>query len=309
MKTLFLSLLATATLASGSVLYPRAACAGNTATTRNEWCDFNIDTNYYNEVPDTGVVRSYNFTLQQIIASPDGVPRVAYAINGQIPGPTIVADWGDTVEVTVTNELHVAKNGTSIHFHGIRQNHTSEMDGVVAITQCPTAPGKSITYRWRATQYGSSWYHSHLGFQAWDGVAGGIIINGPATANYDVDKGTILLSDWNHRTSDELYATVLTEGPPTTPNGLLNGTNTYSDDGTTTVGHRFNTSVVEGQSYRFRLINGAMDSHFAFSIDNHTMTVIAADFVPIIPYNTTTLQIAMGKDIYLAIHACSLVLS
>ncbi len=76
-------------------------------------------------------------------------------------------------------------NGTGIHFHGVRQNYTNQMDGVPSITQCPVAPGDSFTYTWRATQYGSSWYHSHFYVQAWDGIFGGILINGPAAANYD----------------------------------------------------------------------------------------------------------------------------
>lgn len=69
-----------------------------------------------------------------------------------IPGPTIFADWGDIVTVHVTNNLVDSKNGTSIHWHGIRQNYTNDQDGVVSITQCPTAPEDTITYTWRATQ-------------------------------------------------------------------------------------------------------------------------------------------------------------
>lgn len=43
-----------------SNLFPkRAACDGNTATTRSEWCDYSIDTDYYTEYVDTGVVREY----------------------------------------------------------------------------------------------------------------------------------------------------------------------------------------------------------------------------------------------------------
>jgi FtsP/CotA-like multicopper oxidase with cupredoxin domain len=60
-------------------------------------------------------------------------------VNGTFPGPTLFADWGDTVVVTVYNGL--TDNGTSIHFHGIRQNYTNQADGVASITQCPTAPG------------------------------------------------------------------------------------------------------------------------------------------------------------------------
>ena len=44
------------------------------------------------------------------------------------------------VVVHLSNGL--ANNGTGIHFHGIRQNYTNQMDGVPSITQCPVAPGE-----------------------------------------------------------------------------------------------------------------------------------------------------------------------
>lgn len=190
--------------------------------------------------------------------------------------------------VHVTNSMQ--NNGTSIHFHGIRQNYTNEMDGVASITQCPIAPGDSFTHTWRATQYGSSWYHSHFAVQAWDGILGGIIINGPATANYDEDLGNLFLNDWSHDTAEVLAIWAATGGPPTLDNGLINGTNVYDD-----AGSRFETTFVAGTRYRIRLVNGAADTHFRFTIDNHTLEVIATDFVPIIPYNTTNLSIGMGQ--------------
>lgn len=98
--------------------------------------------------------------------------------------------------IHVTNSLQ--DNGTSLHWHGIRQNYTNYMDGVPSLTQCPIAPNDTFTYRWRATQYGSGWYHSHFYVQAWDGVYGAVQINGPATANYDVDLGHLILQDWYH---------------------------------------------------------------------------------------------------------------
>ncbi|KAI3316497.1 multicopper oxidase [Xylariaceae sp. AK1471] len=269
---------------------PRASCSGNTALTRSEWCDYSIDTDYASEVPDTGVTREYWFELTDVTVAPDGVSRSAMAVNGSIPGPTIFADWGDTVVVHVINSLTTSNNGTSLHFHGIRQNYTNQNDGVSSITQCPTAPGETITYTWRAEQYGSTWYHSHFALQAWEGIAGGIVINGPATANYDEDLGIIMLSDWDHSTVDQLYTEAETSGPPTLDTGLINGTNVYGDGGS-----RFNVSFTSGTSYRMRLVNGAVDSHFKFSIDNHTMTVIASDLVPIEPYNTTILNIGMGQ--------------
>ncbi|KAI1249106.1 hypothetical protein MGN70_008715 [Eutypa lata] len=271
-------------------LFPRAECSGNTATTRDEWCDYSIDTDYMSTVPDTGVTKEYWFDLQDVTVAPDGVSRSAITVNGSIPGPTIFADWGDTVVVHVSNSLTTSNNGTSIHFHGIRQNYTNQNDGVVSITQCPTAPGESITYTWRATQYGSTWYHSHFALQAWEGVFGGIVINGPATANYDEDLGVLFLNDWDHSTVDQLYSAAQTTGPPELDNALINGTNTWEDGGS-----RLEVSMTSGSSYRLRVVNAAIDTHFKFSIDNHTLQVIASDLTPIEPYTTEILNIGIGQ--------------
>ena len=53
-------------------------------------------------------------------------------------------------------------------------------------------------------------------------------------------------------------------------------------------------SFTSDTSYRIRLVNGAVDTHFKFMIDNHTMQVIAADLVPIEPYETDVINIGMG---------------
>jgi hypothetical protein len=58
------------------------------------------------------------------------------------------------IEVTVTNQLSV--NGSGVHWHGMRQLGTNEMDGTNGITECPIAPGKTKVYRFMATQYGTS---------------------------------------------------------------------------------------------------------------------------------------------------------
>ncbi|OAA80248.1 Multicopper oxidase, type 3 [Akanthomyces lecanii RCEF 1005] len=99
-----------------------------------------------------------------------------------------------------------------------------------------------------------------------------------------------------------MYSSALNHGPPTLANGLLNGTNTWTRNGAT-LGKRLAVPVNTGESYRIRLINGAIDTHFKFTIDNHTMTVIAADFVPIVPYQTTVLDIAMGQRYDIVVEA------
>lgn len=117
------------------------------------------------------------------------------------------------------------------------------------------------------------------------------MIRGPATQNYDEDLGVLFLNDWDHNTVDELYGAAQTEGPPTLDNGLINGTNIWND----TSGTRWEKSLTSGRSYLLRLVNAAIDTHFDFMIDNHTLTVIAADFVPIVPYTTDTLSIGEAQ--------------
>ncbi|KAJ2903916.1 hypothetical protein MKZ38_009151 [Zalerion maritima] len=118
-------------------------------------------------VPDTDITREYWFELVDGTASPVGYERYAQSINDSIPGPTIFANWGDTVTVQVTILLSSSTNGTSIHFHGIRQDYTNPNESVV----------------------------------------GGIAINGPATANYNDDLSAVFLNDWIHETADELWTT------------------------------------------------------------------------------------------------------
>ena len=141
-----------------------------------------------------------------------------------------------------------------------------------------------------ATEYGTSWYHSHFGLQPWEGVFGGILINGPATANYDEDKGVLFLNDWTHATSDALYEYALTTAAPIQDNGLINGTNVWKN-----VGSRFQTTFVPGKKYRIRLINGAMNTPFNFQIDDHNLTIIAADFTPVQPYTVNYVTINVGQ--------------
>lgn len=86
-------------------------------------------------------------------------------------------------------------NGTTVHGHGVRQLDSVQYDGVPGVTQCPIAPGETLTYRYKVTQYGSSWYHSHMSLQYPEGLFGPLTFNGPATADYDEDLGALFLQD------------------------------------------------------------------------------------------------------------------
>lgn len=75
------------------------------ASDRSCWGDYDLSTNYYDEAPDTGVTREYYLELTNTTAALDGVERIVLLVNGTFPGPTLFADWGDTVKVTLYNGL------------------------------------------------------------------------------------------------------------------------------------------------------------------------------------------------------------
>jgi hypothetical protein len=55
----------------------------------------------YTTWPNTGAVVAYNLRIENTTCNPDGAgSRTCMVINGRYPGPTIVANWGDTIRVT-----------------------------------------------------------------------------------------------------------------------------------------------------------------------------------------------------------------
>lgn len=79
--------------------------------------------------------------IDWVSVSPDGINRPAIGINGQWPCPQIDINIGDELWIDLRNNLY---NETStIHFHGIFQNGSNQMDGPAMVTQCPIPPGSS----------------------------------------------------------------------------------------------------------------------------------------------------------------------
>ncbi|KAK6353890.1 hypothetical protein TWF730_008312 [Orbilia blumenaviensis] len=267
----------------------------------NIWTDFED----LKEVPK-GVVRKYELIITNGEIAPDGYTVSKMLVNGQYPGPKLEGNWGDTFEVTVKNRLSNG-NGTSIHFHGIHQLGTNRMDGASGITQCPIPVGKSMTYKWRANQYGTSWYHSHFSLQYTDGVVGPIVIHGPSSANYD-EEYTLMLTDWFHTPAFTLYYNEVRGIPPLPDSKLLNGKWRFPCNSTDPrcVSKKGGLSDIvfrRGRRYRLRLINTSTTYMQTFWIDGHTFWVAAADFVPIEPYKTDVINVAIGQRYDIVVEA------
>ncbi|KAL3419927.1 laccase-1 precursor [Phlyctema vagabunda] len=266
--------------------------------------------NPYSQSPNTGVIRSFDFTVKRGIIAPDGYQKDVILINGQFPGPVIEANWGDIIQVTVHNQITGPEEGTAFHWHGLLQKETPWYDGVPAVQQCPIAPGASFSYQFKADLYGTSWYHSHYSAQYAGGLLGPMIIHGPSNADYDIDLGPVFLTDYYHQeyfsVIKQLTAPLGSVGGnllPKSDNNLINGKmnfdcstkaagdNTKCTDNAGISQFRFTT----GKTHRIRLINAGAEGIQRFSIDGHSMTVIANDFVPIKPYKTNVVTLGIGQ--------------
>jgi FtsP/CotA-like multicopper oxidase with cupredoxin domain len=67
-------------------------------------------------VPDTLTGNHFDLTIDYLPVNFTGRHRLATAVNGSVPGPTLRWREGEVVTVAVTNRL---KTPTSIHWHGM----------------------------------------------------------------------------------------------------------------------------------------------------------------------------------------------
>ncbi|KAJ5347482.1 Multicopper oxidase type 2 [Penicillium brevicompactum] len=164
-------------------------------------------------------IKQFELDLTWSKRAVDGVEREQILVNGQFPGPALILDEGDDVEVTVNNFLSF---NTTVHYHGIVQQGTPWSDGVPGVSQRLIAPGKQFVHKFTAMQYGTYWYHSHSRGQNMDGLYGPIYIrprnidaslvnaiSNDSAARNQIKKAIqdpklLMLSDWFHNTSEEL---------------------------------------------------------------------------------------------------------
>ncbi|KAI0437191.1 multicopper oxidase-domain-containing protein [Xylaria telfairii] len=273
------------------------------------------NSNPYTQAPNTEYTRRYDFNISRGVVAPDGYEKRVILVNGQFPGPLIEANWGDYIEVNVYNNLEdEPQEGTSIHWHGFLQTDNPWQDGTPGVTQCPIAPGKSLTYKFRAELYGTSWYHSHYSAQYSSGLFGPIVVYGPTNVHHDLDLGPIMVHDWWH---DDYYSTVKQimtpgfEGRAFSDNNLINGRMnfdcaTMAAGDTTTCTNEAGLSKFRfqpGKAHRLRFVNTGSEGVERISIDEHMMTVISNDFVEIEPYETNVVTIGIGQRVDVVVKA------
>jgi len=269
---------------------------------------------------------AFTLTIAQTMVNFTGTARPATTVNGSIPAPTLHWREGDTVTLTVVNEL---AETTSIHWHGLILPY--DMDGAPGISFNGIPPGGRFTYRFKVQQSGTYWYHSHSGMQEQTGLYGAIIIS-PATETIAADRDYVVqLSEWTDEDPLAVFAKLKKQSDyynfnqPTAVDfihdvahdGLgaaldkqamwnemrmsmtdladISGyTYTYLLNGKTAADHWLGL-FQPGERVRLRFINSAAQTFFDVRIPGLSLTVVHADGQPIIPVSVDELRIGPAE--------------
>ncbi len=147
--------------------------------------------------------RRFILTAQETrIRLSSGKTVEAWTFDGKAPGPELRVRRGDLVEVTLVNEG--IEDGVTLHWHGIDVPNAE--DAVAGLTQNAVRPGERHTYRFRAEQAGTYWYHSHQvsSEQVRKGLFGAFIVE-PREPE-DAREITVMAHSWEN--GDDRVATM-----------------------------------------------------------------------------------------------------
>ncbi len=218
----------------------------------------------------------------------------AMAFNGQIPGPTIHASYGDRVRIVVNNQM---TQPLVVHFHGMTVPNA--MDGVPYITQDPIMPGGFFTYEFTVKDPpGMYVYHSHFNSteQVGKGLYGAFYVD-PPKGEWPYHEFTL-----NDRTGqvtygplgvkpDDEYTLFLGDGPL----GYVLNAKSFPA-----------TSPLVAKTGDWVLVHLANDGSMIHPMHLHGyhFEVVAQDGYPLeYPYLADTLMIAPGQRFDILIHA------
>jgi FtsP/CotA-like multicopper oxidase with cupredoxin domain len=169
----------------------------------------------------------------------------AWAFNGQVPGPELRVRQGDLVEVTLVNED--IDDGVTVHWHGVDVPNAE--DGVAGVTQDAVMPGERHTYRFRAEQLGTFWYHSHQisSKQVRRGLYGAFVIEPRTPSDPAGIDETLIVHDFDGRPSlNDQAGVVRRVVEPGTPIRLRLVNSNNSPEQVTLTGARFRVVGIDG---------------------------------------------------------------
>ncbi|XP_078174670.1 laccase-4-like [Carex rostrata] len=244
----------------------------------------------------TGRTRHYQFDVQMTNVTRLCETKSIVTVNGQFPGPKLVAREGDRVIVKVVN--HVPYNIT-LHWHGVRQLRSAWADGPAYVTQCPIQKDHTYVYNFTIVgQRGTLWWHAHISWLR-STVYGAIIILPKLGVPYPFAKPykqvPIIFGEWWKADTEQVISQALQTG------GGPNVSDSYTINGlpgplyNCSAKDTFKLKVKPGKTYLLRIINAALNDELFFSIANHSLTIVEVDAFYVKPFATETILITPGQ--------------
>lgn len=240
--------------------------------------------------------------------------------NASVPGPTLIVNQGDTVNVTLYNyhdptisPTNSNGDGHTIHFHGLDLPSLEDGDPMTTPGGHGVMQDDSYTYHFVATQAGTYWYHCHVkaAEHIQMGMYGAFIVRPRgqarrAYANTPVfDKEyTFVLSEMDSKAHDTEYKDTYQNGPDFNwthylPDYFLINGKAWPD---TMKDPADNIVATIGQTVLVRLINAGYEDHAMHSHGYH-FTVIGTDGRALShSYEKDTLEIAPGETYEILFH-------
>jgi CopA family copper-resistance protein len=265
---------------------------------------------------------SIDLTVAHAELKVDGRVGHAVAINGTVPGPLLRLKEGQTVRLSVKNDL---SEDTSIHWHGVLVPFP--MDGVPGVSFPGIKPGETFVYEFPIIQSGTYWYHSHSGLQEPVGHFAPIVIDpkGADPIAYDREH-VIMLSDYSFMHPHVIFQRLKQQSglfnfQKETVAGLLSGRDQTLQERIEWARMRMDPSDISditgsvlkflvnghgptdnwtglftpGERVRLRFINTAAQTIFNVRIPGLRLSVVAADGQDVRPVEVNEFQIGNAE--------------
>jgi FtsP/CotA-like multicopper oxidase with cupredoxin domain len=210
----------------------------------------------------------FELTASLVRREVSGVEFLAFAYNGQVPGPLLRVRQGSSIIVRFTNKIAMP---STVRWHGIRGDN--QFDGTPVVTQDPIPQDSSFTYRVHFPDAGLFWYHPQVraDIQMDLGLYGMLLVT-PEDEDYygPVDREEVLVLD------DILLDD---EGPlpwgEDAPTHVLMGRfgNVLQVNGTSD----YQLEVERGELVRFFVANSANARMFNLTFGGVPVKIIASD--------------------------------
>jgi len=211
-------------------------------------------------------------------------PTAVWGYDGVVPGPVLRVKRGEEIMVRLANDL---PEPTSVHWHGLRLPNA--MDGVPHLTQAPIEPGQSFDYRFKATDAGTYWYHSHVysSEQIERGLYGALIVD--EAERIDVDQDLVLvIDDWRLLPDGALDTASFRSAHDAAHAGRIGRHLTVNSTPSLDIPVRANERL------RLRVINAANARLVTLRLEGHAAWVMAIDGQPAEPFLARDSQVTLG---------------